>query len=95
MDTGSLTLHKRLPSLRIQAQSLGYSAVSANRAGSQSTHKLRPTGLSSGRDGFPSELMILPAPLTKIRTISIIQGRAAPDIVFTIVGRSPTYLGII
>jgi hypothetical protein len=48
MVTGSLTLHKRLPSLRIQAQSLGYSAVLGNRAGSQSTDKLRPSGLSSG-----------------------------------------------
>ena len=73
MITGSLTLHTRLPSLRIQARSLGYSAVSANRAGSQSTVKLRQTGLSSGWDGFPSEAMILLAPPTKIRTISIIQ----------------------
>ncbi len=74
MITGSLTLHKRLPSLRMQARSLRYSAVLANRAGSQSTYKLRRQGLSSGWDGFPSELMMLLAPLTKIRTISIIQG---------------------
>jgi hypothetical protein len=74
MNTGSLTLHKRLPSLRIQARSLGYSAVSANRAGSQSTYKLRRLSLSSGCDGFPSEPMILRIPSTKIRTISIIQG---------------------
>ena len=74
MDTGSPTLHKRLPSLRIQARSLGYSAALADRAGSQSAHKFRLCGLSSGRNGFPSEPAILLAPPTKIRTISIIQG---------------------
>ncbi|WP_218184841.1 hypothetical protein, partial [Nitrosovibrio sp. Nv17] len=45
-----------LPSLCIQAQSLGYSTVLANRAGSQSTSQAQTLkNLSSGWDGFPSE----------------------------------------
>lgn len=59
MNTGFPTLHRRLPSLRIQAQDLGYSTVLANRAGSQSTDKIRRISLPSGWDGFPSETLIL------------------------------------
>jgi hypothetical protein len=76
MDTGSPTLHKRLPSLRIQARSLGYSAVLANRAGSQSSHKLRPRSVFRAVR-LPSEPTILLIPSTKISTISIIQGRSS------------------
>jgi hypothetical protein len=74
MDMGSPTLHKRLPSLRIQARSLGYSAVLANRAGSQSSHKLRPRSVFRAKR-LPGEPTILLIPSIKIRTISIIQGR--------------------
>src|SRR3990172_1171743 len=75
MITGSPTLHMRLPSLCMQALGLGYSTVWANRAGSQSTDKIRRKRLSSGRDGFPSERDIVPTPLHNASMFGIIQGR--------------------
>src|SRR3989304_640942 len=75
MITGSPTLHMRLPSLCMQALGLGYSTVWANRAGSQSTHKLRRERLASGRDGFPSERDIVPTPPHNASMFGIIQGR--------------------
>src|SRR5712692_10156008 len=74
MLTGSPTLHRRLPSLCMQARSLGYSTVWANRAGSQSTNKLRHCCLSLGWDGFPSEPVILLDHLNQSSSNLIIQG---------------------
>src|SRR5713101_6301193 len=77
MLTGSPTLHRRLPSLCMQARSLGYSTVWANRAGSQSTNKLRHCCLSLGWDGFPSESIILLDHLNQSSSNLIIQGWVA------------------
>src|SRR5450759_2674507 len=76
MITGSPTLHMRLPSLCMQALGLGYSTVWANRAGSQSTCKIRRERLSSGCDGFPNERDIVITCLQNASLFGIIQGCA-------------------
>src|SRR5450830_855838 len=72
--TGFPTLNMRLPSLCMQALSLGYSTVWANRAGGQSTIRLWLITSPQERTAFPVNREFLLNLLNSISLNSIIQG---------------------
>ena len=72
--TGSPTLHMRLPSLCMQALSLRYSTVWANRAGGQSTGQALVKNQSSGATASPVNHESLLLPFDNIPLNFIIQG---------------------
>ena len=74
LSTGSPTLHMRLPSLCMQALSLRYSTVWANRAGGQSTGRLRLKTRPQERTASPVKREILLDLLNNLSLNSIIQG---------------------
>ena len=74
--TGSPTLHMRLPTLCMQALSLRYSTVWANRAGGLSTSRLWLKTSPKERTASPVNREILLNLLNNISVISIIQGAA-------------------
>src|SRR5450759_1477346 len=72
--TGFPTLNMRLPSLCMQALSLGYSTVWANRAGGQSTIRLWLITSPQERTAFPVNREFLLNLLNSVSLNSIIQG---------------------
>ena len=76
LRTGFPTLNMRLPSLCMQALSLGYSTVWANRAGGQSTSRLWLKTSPQVGTAFPVKRKILLNLLDILSLNSIIQGRA-------------------
>src|SRR5450759_4529824 len=72
--TGFPTLNMRLPSLCMQALSLGYSTVWANRAGGEATISLWLRTSPQARPAFPVNREFLLKRLNSVSLNSLIQG---------------------
>src|SRR5450759_4095511 len=86
--TGFPTLNMRLPSLCMQALSLGYSTVWANRAGGQSTIRLWLITSPQERTAFPVNREFLLNLLNSISLNSIIQGAALAAMYFVFAAKA-------
>src|SRR5450759_654119 len=87
--TGFPTLNMRLPSLCMQALSLGYSTVWANRAGGQSTIRLWLITSPQERTACPVNREFLLNLLNSVSLNSIIQGAGHARDCFFVRGHGP------